>query len=143
MGVWVDGSPRLSGVGNHEFWIVCGFSADLRNSLTYSRAWSELSSVNTLSAAEFSGCSCFASCGDRIVNFAEVGFFLSVNGAGEVLVTRTSILEFRTVEIELALAIWLSPEYCSVGWIMPVVLVRVRRLIPASIVTHGSGMMVS
>ena len=48
-----------------------------------------------------------------------------------------------TVDSEFATTSWWSPEYCSLGWIIPVVFVMVRRLMPASIVMHWSGMMVS
>ena len=50
-----------------------------------------------------------------MVNYATVAFFFNVNAFSEVLVTRTSILELRTAEIELATTIWLSPEYCFAG----------------------------
>ena len=66
-------------------------------------------------------------------------FFLRVKGLGEVLVNRISILEFVTVDSELASTRWWSPEYCSVGWIIPVVFVMVRKLMPASIVMHFIG----
>ena len=89
MVVWVDGSPVLSGRGNQNFWVVCSFSDDFRSSLTYSFAWSVLSSARTLRAAELSGCICLASCGDKMENSAIVAFILRVNGFGEVLVTRT------------------------------------------------------
>ena len=78
-----------------------------------------------------------------MVNSARFVFFLRVNGFGDVLVTLISILEFVTVDRELATTSWCSPEYGSVGLMIPVVFVRVRRLMPASIVTHWSGMMVS
>ena len=55
MGVCVDGSPGLSGVGNQKFCVVWCFSDDFRSSLTYSRACSVLSSAKTLRAAELSG----------------------------------------------------------------------------------------
>ena len=74
---------------------------------------------------------------------ATFAFFLRVKGLGEVLVTRISILKFVTVDSDLATTSWWSPEYCSVGWIIPVVFVMVRRLMPASIVMHWLGMMVS
>ena len=102
-----------------------------------------LSSAKTLRAAELSGWSCLASWGDSIVNSATFAFFLRVKGLGEVLVTRIAILEFVTVDSELATTSWWSPEYCSVAWILPVVFVMVRRLMPASIVMHWWGMMVS
>ena len=52
---------------------------------------------------------------NRIVNSATVAFFLRVNGFGEVLVTRTSILEIEAVDRDLATTIWFSPEYGLVG----------------------------
>ena len=111
--------------------------------MTYSRACSVLSSAKTLRAAELSGWSCLASWGDSIVNSATCAFFLRVKGFGDLLVTRISYFEFETVDRELATTSWCSPEYCSVGWIIPAVFVMVRRLMPASIVMHWSGMMVS
>ena len=102
-----------------------------------------LSSASTLRTAELSGWSCLASWGDNIVISATFAFFLRVKGFGDVLVTRISMFEFETVDSELATTGWCSPEYCSVGWMIPVVFVIVRRLMPASIVMHWSGIMVS
>ena len=50
-----------------------------------------------------------------------------MNGFGEVLVARNSLLKIEALDMKLATTPWLSLEYCFVGWLVPVVLATVRR----------------
>ena len=69
-GVWVEGSPGLSGVGNQNCWDVSGFSVVFSSSFTYSSACSESSSVRTFNAAVDKGLMFFASLGVVMWNSA-------------------------------------------------------------------------
>ena len=106
----MEGSPRLSGEGNQNCWVVSGFSIVFSSSFTYSSACSDSSSIRTFNAAVDKGLLFLASLGVVIRNSATTVFFLIVNGVGEVFVSRMGTLMSWTVDSELARTMGLSSE---------------------------------